>query len=55
MGGPLYFPEWLEGRRSQVICSTEGKGEREGWCLVEKGEKYWEHKYAHGWEDEDDW
>ncbi|KAF2257653.1 hypothetical protein CC78DRAFT_205284 [Lojkania enalia] len=40
--GPLYFPDWLEGKRAKVVCSVEGKSEGEAWCVVEVGDKYWE-------------
>lgn len=39
---PWNFPEWLEGKRAKVVCTTDGDEEKdEGWCDVEAGEEYW--------------
>jgi hypothetical protein len=42
--GPLYFPGWLEDKRSKVVCSVEGWEEK---CVVEQADRYWE------WADRD--
>jgi hypothetical protein len=39
--GPLYFPDWIEGRRSKVSCSIGNEVGEEGWCVVEVGKEYW--------------
>jgi hypothetical protein len=43
--GPLYSPEWLDGKRVKVVCTADGHGGRdEGWCVVEAGENYWSNE-----------
>jgi hypothetical protein len=53
--GPLYFPEWLEGKRAKVACGTEGKQDGEAWCIVEAGKNYWKRPnvWVSGWSDDD--
>ncbi|KAF2032887.1 hypothetical protein EK21DRAFT_59970 [Setomelanomma holmii] len=53
--GPLYFPPWVEGRRAKVVCTSEAKGQDEGWCVVETGVKYWEDQHARYGGDYDEW
>jgi hypothetical protein len=43
--GGLYIPDWLEGKRSKVVCIAEDGMEK---CVAERAERYWE------W-DEHDW
>lgn len=43
--GPLYFPDWFDGKREQVTCSLDNKID-EGWCVVEK--PWWD------WDDDMD-
>jgi hypothetical protein len=35
--GPLYIPPWIEGRKTEVVCTAEGTIK----CSVEVGENYW--------------
>lgn len=37
--GPLYFPDWLEGRRAAVECSAPN--DEDAFCIVTKGQDYW--------------
>ena len=53
--GALYFPEWIEGKRSKVACSTEGKLEGEQWCVVEEGRNYWNRSDHWSRWDDDEW
>jgi hypothetical protein len=45
--GPLYDPDWLEGKRAKVVCRA--KGDEGNMCVVEEGEGYWlrDHWWAH--------
>jgi hypothetical protein len=53
--GPLYFPEWLEGKAAKVVCMTEGMA-KDDWCVVERGEGYWKDGYRDPYyDDDDDW
>jgi hypothetical protein len=51
--GPLYFPDWMEGKRAKVVCSVENG---EGKCVVERAEKYWEWSERDwSWEEDREW
>ncbi|KAH8724911.1 hypothetical protein GQ44DRAFT_708003 [Phaeosphaeriaceae sp. PMI808] len=46
--GLVHPPPWAQDRRSKITCSTEKKGKNDVRCVVESGDKYWEHKWAGG-------
>lgn len=53
--GPLYFPDWLEGKAAKVVCKAEGTV-KDDWCVVERGEGYWKDGYRDSYyDDDDDW
>jgi hypothetical protein len=37
--GPIYFPDWLENKRSKAVCDAEGGVEK---CVVLQADRYWE-------------
>jgi hypothetical protein len=50
--GPLYFPDWAEGRRSKVVCKDTKISDAGSSCVVENGAQYWrrEDVYSEYWD-----
>lgn len=44
--GIIFEPYWLDGRKSKVVCSVEGKSEGMAWCDGGSKWRYWEEGFG---------